>query len=583
MSTGPYPVRLLLLDDEKSIHKSARRLASGLSEAVEIVSAITVTEAADSIRNRYFDLVLIDLVGADGSLAGLELLRFLRLNRISSDVVVMTHVDLGLSYSTVMAALASHSQPRVVRFVDKVQSSNFLSDALEYTLARLRRLACTIDNPEALSQLLDERRTRFQDLDSLPLRSSLAEVTMEVERLCGEMFGGLPAEASRKTELSVSFAPLGRLGLSAAVVTRALVRVGFDGAVSPEPYECVIKVGPRSELLEEANRYLEFVRFGVRLEERVELLALTSGDSLAAVVYSLAGGTRGPVLTLDELMARNPPAARATIERLFQSSYWYSVPAGFVPPREFFRETYRVDFAKAYDDALPAIRTACASAGASVETDGDRASVILKGGARTFLPGRQYTGTGEMLLPRPWCLVHGDMHGGNVMAEMTDVDTDQEVGRVCLIDYRQAGPGPRCVDAAALECAVRLADASRLEHALGSDMARSKALGRLREERALLDRIWRPRSMLALHYPFAERSEWIELVESVVFGVTNLFSRLQSEAGPITDREYQETCLLYGLRQLRYPLGAVARLRIVAWVGAIYDYLSEADGEVTRE
>ena len=55
------------------------------------------------------------------------------------------------------------------------------------------------------------------------------------------------------------------------------------------------------------------------------------------------------------------------------------------------------------------------------------------------------------------------MHAGNVMLEVSednDAPADKRVhlDRACLIDFRSAGPGPRTIDAVALEASVRLAD-----------------------------------------------------------------------------------------------------------------------------
>jgi CheY-like chemotaxis protein len=580
------PLRILLLDDEVEIHDTAVLSRQSLDFEVDLFTAQSVVQAADLFRRHFFDLVLIDLVGLDGSLVGLELLRFLRQLKASPDVVVMTHLDLQLNQGNAMNAMATIDQPRVVRFIDKRHSSDFLHDAVEYTIDRLLAPRCRVENVDLIAQLIDTRKGRYRRQDALGLRESVDEIGLEIERLSAELFGALPMGSLRQTSITVRFEPLERLGLSASVVARALVWLGLNDLQKPEPYECVVKIGPREELREEASRYLEVVRFGVRLEERVELLGTASGDSLGAIVYSMAGGTRGSVHSLDELIADRPIQARDVIDRLFSNSNWYGVDAGLNPPREFFRKARRTDFVSAFDTSLPAIEKACAVAGALVDKTQDDPLVSVPGGLRFSIPGREFTGTGPMLRPRPWCLVHGDMHGGNIMVELGPNGDSEEIRRVCLIDYRQAGPGPRCVDAAAIECAIRLADAHDLEiegsQAGDPKEAARKALLRFKDERALLDRLWHPDSDLARKFPFSRSGPWLMLAEAVVAGVRKVFSEHRKERVPVSDREYVETCLLYGLGQLRYPLDETVRLRLLAWVGALYAYVGEGYEETTR-
>jgi CheY-like chemotaxis protein len=580
------PLRVLLLDDEIPIHETAELSRQSLDIEVELFTAQSVVEAANIFRKHFFDLVLIDLVGLDGSLVGLELLRFLRQTQASPDVVVMTHLDLQLNQANVMNAMATIDQPRVVRFIDKRHSSDFLHDAVEYTIERLLAPRCQVENVDLIAQLIDNRKGRYRHQNALGLRESIDEIGLEIQRLSAELFGALPTGSLRQTSITVRFEPFERLGLSASVVARALVWLGLNDLRKPEPYECVIKIGPREELKEEASRYLEVVRFGVRLEERVELLGTASGDSLGAIVYSMAGGTRGSVHSLDELIADRPIQAKGVIDRLFANSNWYGVDAGLHPPREFFRKARRTDFVKAFDNSLPAIEKASALAGALVDKTQDDPLISVPGGLRFSIPGREYTGTGPMLRPRPWCLVHGDMHGGNIMVELGPDGDLEGIRRVCLIDYRQAGPGPRCVDAAAIECAIRLADAHDLENdgsqAGDPKKAAREALLRFKEERALLDRLWRPDSDLARKFPFSRSGAWLMLAEAVVAGVTEVFSKHGGEHVPVSDREYVETCLLYGLGQLRYPLDETVRLRLLAWVGALYAYVGDTYEETVR-
>ena len=50
-----------------------------------------------------------------------------------------------------------------------------------------------------------------------------------------------------------------------------------------------LEIGPRDEIGQEIERFERFVRYGVRLVNRVELLGAATANSLAVIVYSFAG------------------------------------------------------------------------------------------------------------------------------------------------------------------------------------------------------------------------------------------------------------------------------------------------------
>src|SRR5262249_22981382 len=115
--------------------------------------------------------------------------------------------------------------------------------------------------------------------------------------------------------------------------------------------QCVVKIGPVADIEEEVQRYHHFVKYGVRLAERVELLATSSRDGFAAVTYSFAGGVFGEALPrLDgvlEIEGGHELAGEA-IARLFRRSdnNWYSVKCDDAPPTRFVDTT---KFDKSYE------------------------------------------------------------------------------------------------------------------------------------------------------------------------------------------------------------------------------------------
>ncbi len=571
MAESDFPIRLLVLDDEDDIHETVRLLALQVGVGVEVFAAASVNQAVDYVDLHHFDVVLIDLFGADGSLAGLELLRYLGSVRSTASVVLMTHLDLDMHHTNVMNAIASSREPHVVRFIDKRISTNLVNEALSEAVSFVNETEVHVEGLDFLAALIHDRGKRYKDSSLIPLREPI-EIAREIERLCRSLFADR-VYGTRQTRVDVEILPIERLGLSAAVVVRADIRLGMAGVEAGSPYQCVLKVGPRNEIAEEAGRFLEFVQFGVRLEERVELLAHAQSDSLGAVVYSMAGGSRGAVRSLDELFVDDPERAREVVARLFAHTSWYHTQANSKSIKDFFQDTYRTDFATAFDLMKPALNKAVERLGGKVADGASNGDLELldSRGLKVTLPSRGFTGTGRVLRPSPWCLVHGDMHGGNVMVEPPQDPSSP--GRVSLIDYRQAGPGPRCIDAAALECAIRLADAHQIEASgQGERECLQTAFSTAPRELALLEAVWSVGNG-ALAQTGEDLSQWFMLSSAVSAG-----ARGALKAPPLRAEEYVLTCLLYGLRQLRYPMPGVSRLRLAAWVGANYQYLSSRTG-----
>jgi CheY-like chemotaxis protein len=547
-------------------------MAERLPLPTEIHSALTVTEAAALIERHYFDVILIDLQGSDGTLAGLELLRYLSQVGGTSSVALMTHLDLDMNHTNIMNTIAVSRSPHIDRFIDKRRSSNFILDAVEAKSHELRGATVEITGLDFLADLVLSRRKRYRQAEALGLRDQV-ELQVELDRLFRRLFVNR-VYGTRQTSVAVELSPMERLGLSAAVIVKARVRLRVEGVRSKSSYDCVLKVGPRNEISEEAGRYLEFVQFGVRLEERVELLAHAQGDSVGAIVYSVAGGSLGSTASLDELFLADTAIAAQVIERLFASTNWYDTRADPASIRQFFDVAYRMDFPSAFDAARAPLEKAIERAGGKLRFNSDQEVEITDHKSQKFLmPARSFGGVGRVLRPYEWCLVHGDMHGGNVIAEVherkfDDGTSGRALGRVSLIDYRQAGPGPRCIDAAALECAIRSADAQAITAIVPDPVEAARAaLATFSRERSLIRYQWgngkRPGETAN------DASGWQALSDSVVCGARHALREPE-----IGSEEYLLTCLLFALRQLRYPTPSVARLRIAAWVGALYNAYS---------
>jgi len=396
----------------------------------------------------------------------------------------------------------------------------------------------------------------------------------------------------------VRFSPIAREGLSSAVTVEAEVGLGEDAAGRWVPgNRCVLKVGPRADLAEEAQRYSQFVKFGVRLPHRVELLAECSTDALGAVCYSFAGGVFGKdVVSLDELLrdhSRVGPALQ-TIERLFDArrKEWYAVDAGRVAVVPYFRRTYNTNFRSCHerlDRSLSKLAGRFPSVRRYQPAREDSDGSVEIAGAKLVIPRISMFGGGSFVAGVQACLAHGDMHGGNVMVELglADQDNGEEAGtemdvlRVCLIDYRSAGPAPRCIDAAALDASMRLADAECIAGEANSNGAGAQSLSEAAMELALGVAAKRAEAELAIGRQVwgiastkrTERhlgAEW-QAVPSL------LAQRMRENFVDLPVRDYLVAGLACGMRQMGFGLDPLARVRTLAWLSAQYTLLQATE------
>jgi hypothetical protein len=341
--------------------------------------------------------------------------------------------------------------------------------------------------------------------------------------------------------------------------------------------------GPIEDVREELARYREYVRYGVKLEQRVELLGSAFRDAIGGIVYSFAGGVFGQALvSLDELLRQNSDLSSRVVENLFAAGRWYSVSAGRKPVARYMESPYRVNLGESIKRNLASLRKMHRKhreVSVDAGEHGADSSFRIGEGPQLKIPGNEFLGEGWRVDPHPWCLVHGDMHGGNVMAELSDTirggnldisaKGSTSVRRVCLIDYRNSGPGPRCIDATALESSVRMADAETIASQFGphgaSFLEGQALLGamtvasrRVDTERQVYQHLWGQRDR-------APEDDWAIMAGNVVRG---LFKRFEEQ--PVSLEEYLQTAMLYAIRQLGYPMDGVSRVRINTWLAAQY-------------
>lgn len=588
--------RVLVVDDDPSIHGVADDELSDLAAVqhirIEVAHALTTRDALTQIRGRFFDLVLLDLY-RNNKLVGYEVYRGLDQLRCSVEVLIMTHLDLGPEVKPLMELFAAPGGPKFVAFLDKRDGqTTSIGNEVSKRLERFQQTDGTFLGVEMIARLLDRRRKRYERPKLFPMRPTIAELHVEIDRILRKLYVRVPSE-SRRSQVRVEIYPIDRRGLSAAVVVNAVVLTSFRDADHHSPgHKTVLKIGPRPEIVEEASRFQEYVRFGVELDQRVEMLGVAEGDSLAGIVYSFAGGLhRKELRAFDEVIATDLAGgddvglSREVARSLFDSRHWYDVAAGRVRLGQYFSENYRTSLtrsAKASEEYLLDLPDELGGA-ATVERlpagrDNDEPMFRLTLPAREplSLPGSSVLGWGPLLKSVPQCLIHGDMHAGNVMLELSVVSEPVEgaapndllkLERVCLIDFRSAGPGPRCMDAVALESSVRLGDSEarcRLEDPRGERFLSPDRRGAIAE--AMVDRF---ASEMALYRSVflgdgpEPADAWAQVASSVLKGLRVCFP-------DVTLLEYLSVSVRHTLRSLGYDLLPVARVRLLTWLSAQY-------------
>jgi Response regulator receiver domain/Phosphotransferase enzyme family len=599
--------RVLVFDDERPMCEAARNEIIEIAgpAAIHVEEAYTARVAITKVRQIFFDLIVLDLY-KERNLAGLELYRWLNEYGCSAEVIIMTRFDLDASVKELLQAVASEGSAQLVGFLDKREPElGSIRTEVEKRYKKHADAHLTTEELELATRIITRRRSRYVNLPSpqhqqipksFPLREDPSEVEAEIERLLREVYVEVPRWSNRSSDVFVTLSPIERRGLSPAVVVNSTVRIGLHGASEVRNgHKTVLKIGPKSDILEEASRFREFVRYGVELDQRVELLGVSTRDSLGALVYSFAGGLyRKNLLSLDDVLVsdmqkRDTRLSREVLKNLFESRHWYSVKAGAVRVGEYFQANYKNQIAWSSRDAekalieLPDEFENCIRV-EDVPARGGKESHFLISVADSeslMVPKAAVLGLGSMYGLVPACLVHGDMHAGNVMLEISNElqgaksrpsDRSAHLDRVCLIDFRNSGPGPRAIDAVALEASVRLADSEAVCRQISDEgeialspsercQAAGELAGRLNSEVNLYRAVFQGAGEISYE-------GWDSAAAEILMGLRDCFK-------DITLAEYLSSCVRYTFRQLGYKMPPVARVRLLVWLAAQYKLIQE--------
>lgn len=557
--------RVLVVDDEERVLAEVERQLRDYN--IELLPASRAREAERILNDTYIDAAIVD-IELHGQNAGNEVLNVMAERAPQAIAIIATrHTDR-------FGPFVGMSEPRLTKIVHKGSRDtpgDWAANALHPAYDHWNATRIKIENLELAVDLLRRRAERIPNLREID-----HEVATEVDRLLRRLFGSVSIEdLARGAQLALELAPITRQGLSPAITVAAKVKLGRDTADRPLPTTPVIlKIGPVAGVRTEVERYHRFVKYGVPLFHRVELLGSATDQSLGAICYSVAAqDAASEPETLDEALSAADWRERANVAiyQLFEKSAksWYAVTGEPVHTIRYVYDTWDVDFQKsaaALDEALKGIRKRLRKDDALI-ADAPRGSaegVLSLGQGRLRLPPTSVFGTGLFVTAVPTCLVHGDMHGGNVMI---DSSRDGYV-RPRLIDYGSVGPGPRVTDFATLEASLRLADVQAIlrkygvseERELQADDFRQALFlcaGREREERRLI-LAWAGET---LNSP--PRDQWSQISQQLSRLARTNFEDL--ELG-----EYLAIAIPIAHRHIGLNVGLLTRVRFAAWLSALY-------------
>jgi CheY-like chemotaxis protein len=538
--------RALVVDDDPHVTRKAVE-AVGDRDDVEVVTAANLEEADEQLVASFFNVAFVDLqldTKAVRNVDGQTVLNQLMALRRSCDRLLITvHPD---TYRDEIFRLLDPQRRIIDGALDKDDFSHLFADVLTKRADAWLRAPFEVENLDEVFAALSERSLpssgKIRGRDVQPTREELDYV---ISSLFGQGIERPRRDGAGRDELrgvSLELLPGGK--------SRSIVTVGrpLDGA-GGQGIQCVVKIGPREDTVEEQRRYERYVRYRVSLHRRVELLGCSLGDTLGAVCYSFAGRSPESITDLQGLIDSGDPAVIGHLERLLGDAQdWYAEDEHGEDLAGFFNSAYQLK-------GGPEVRAAREFAERKSHLVGARhtedALVFADGKVR--LPTGSDVGAGHLRGRYGARIVHGDLNASNVIVS--------DAGDLTLIDFRHTTRGPYAIDFAALHASVRLsppnwrgcaADAIKLE--------------------AAEYKLWRydwttgpPRR------PSAAPPEpyWVQVASTLM---RLAFSSLDG----LTRAEYAGTCLLYALRIFRVTtLDTEAHLRLLLWISALCRILDE--------
>jgi CheY-like chemotaxis protein len=527
---------VLLVDDDKAQLEAIEDLQDEYP-GLEIHYASKLSQALDIIERHYLQLAVVDVSlrgEAEADTDGVFLLKSLRAIRPSCERILLTTIQSEDRREAISALAPARGEPALAQgLVDKLDENLRARELIAERARRWLHAPVNVGNLQALSEQLLDRGVTGGKISQQ--RENLRVSEAEVEFVLSRLFGQGDIDPDRAVDLvdDVEMHLISE-GWSRSVVAWCEPRASKSGRTGPR---CVVKIGPRSDAEQEIQRYRSYVRYGVALRYRVELLDHVLGDTVGAVCYSYGSGHSKVTASLQQMFDDEQDEAIQCLEILYDAKEKHLL-ADVTRANDlvlFFRREYGRDLLQ----LVKQLRRFVENQKDLSLVDGGRG---VKWRDEVFaIPKPEEFGSGRYTGPYLACVVHGDLHGGNVLV----ADQAQAV----LIDYRNMTRGPRLLDFASLETSLRM---------LRTLVYRPQAeiFGDVELERALWSATWDNQD-----------SDFEPYWARVSFRLRALMRENFPDCG---EWEYAATCLLRALRV--FAASAVRdehRMRLLIWISVL--------------
>lgn len=457
------PFRILVVDDSPA---SANIVVEELTQAfgdgaLSFVVATSFDEATIEFRRRCIDFVLTDYnLGQSDPQGGLRVIEFLVTLNANIDCALYTkHFREQGFLVSVLGTLArvSRSKVRVTGVANIGQDIAPLISTVRVSLDLwTKRHIDVVDELGIGAILLSQGIGTW--IDETEAYADFLRLTNAIYG--NAAIGNRPVKFRLKIRNSAG-AEIDR-GHSGAIVLTPAIEFA-NSAKDDASVITVLKVGQPEPMQTERDRFRNLVAFGFPLRSRVEFLGFTRRHSLAGLCYGFAGGILGDrVLSLRRDLA-NPGGAmraQAAVRELFSSSnrFWYGHRLmERVNQTRYVAQSNRRpidDMVNLVTDRLHALRVGPGEivTKMTIATQPPEVTRLSIGSAKLVFPERSIAGSLLTRTPSPQTLIHGDLHLGNVLLELREAPTPgvAQVERAVLIDFANAGTGPRTDDLATL-------------------------------------------------------------------------------------------------------------------------------------
>jgi hypothetical protein len=585
---------------------------------IAVSNAVNYEEASKIIRTTFFDAALVDLDLREKSKnksgnfwEGIDVLKKLKKDRPSCRRIILTQ-NWG------------HDTPAAEQFSPDHDNARFMflkhNDTLDHVasalVASLAGPSVTLENPDAVLHALAGKKAT----DSKAIKTNEDELHYLMTSLFSpnglreereEIVLGQSAPQNPDMDIkSIHLDEFSKGGMSRTVAFHGRPRDKRGN----EMLWCVVKIGAQSLIFQEYRNYNRYVRYNLSPARRVELLGYAMADSVGAICYSFAGERPLNAESLESLIDTDHAAVEKCLDVLFDPSpkerYWYALTqdAATTVGRDGGGLRQRLAFGE-FDNSIKELNSLPEFAERIVahlrEKDDPKANyrkkqISLGNGHGLKVPDHDTLGLLPLQRPYFECIVHGDLHGGNVMVTFDEFLPDsnniaeQTAGaakavsgkntpmpRVVRIDFAHTGIGPIAHEFAQMETSVRTSTAALQAPFL--EMLSDQVV-----ERAIWNDVWSTSDWDRPTWnPEREVPRWARYSRKIAWLARKNFA--QHNRHFLTEDAYASTCLMCAVQRLRWEnsfeeddkirdtdkirLRDAVKLRLLVWISHLAQLL----------